>query len=69
MDPDRAVHHPILQLLGPIELLGATGTVPATRCQAVPGVLRMAPGESLAADSPGHGCARWLSRRVLAVPT
>ncbi|HLM21123.1 MAG TPA: LysM peptidoglycan-binding domain-containing protein [Propionibacteriaceae bacterium] len=28
MDPDRAVHHPTLQLLGPIELLGATGTVP-----------------------------------------
>ncbi len=29
MDPDRAVHHPVLQLLGPIELLGATGTVPS----------------------------------------
>ena len=29
MDPDRAVHHPTLQLLGPIELLGAAGTVPA----------------------------------------
>ena len=29
MDPDRTVHHPILQLLGPIELLGATGAVPA----------------------------------------
>jgi hypothetical protein len=28
MDPDQTVHHPILQLLGPIELLGATGTVP-----------------------------------------
>ena len=28
MDPDRRVHHPTLQLLGPIELLGATGTVP-----------------------------------------
>jgi hypothetical protein len=28
MDPDRTVHHPILQMLGPIELLGATGTVP-----------------------------------------
>ena len=28
MDPNRAVHHPTLQLLGPIELLGATGTVP-----------------------------------------
>ena len=28
MDPDRTVHHPTLQLLGPIELLGATGTVP-----------------------------------------
>jgi nucleoid-associated protein YgaU len=29
MDPDRTVHHPILQMLGPIELLGATGVVPA----------------------------------------
>jgi hypothetical protein len=29
MDSDRAVHHPTLQLLGPIELLGATGTEPA----------------------------------------
>ena len=29
MDPGRAVHHPTLQMLGPIELLGATGTVPA----------------------------------------
>ena len=29
MDPDRTVHHPTLQLLGPIELLGATGTEPA----------------------------------------
>jgi hypothetical protein len=29
MDPDRAVHHPMLQLLGPIELLGAAGTVPS----------------------------------------
>jgi LysM repeat protein len=29
MDPDRTVHHPILQMLGPIELLGATGTEPA----------------------------------------
>ena len=28
MDPGHTVHHPILQLLGPIELLGATGTVP-----------------------------------------
>jgi len=28
MDPGRTVHHPTLQLLGPIELLGATGTVP-----------------------------------------
>jgi hypothetical protein len=28
MDPDRRVHHPILQLLGPIELIGATGPVP-----------------------------------------
>ena len=29
MDPDRTVHHPTLQLLGSIELLGATGTEPA----------------------------------------
>jgi hypothetical protein len=28
IDRDWTVHHPILQLLGPIELLGATGTVP-----------------------------------------
>jgi hypothetical protein len=28
MDPDRTVHHPTLQLLGPIQLLGATGTEP-----------------------------------------
>jgi LysM repeat protein len=28
MDPDRTVHHPILQMLGPIELLGSTGAVP-----------------------------------------
>jgi nucleoid-associated protein YgaU len=28
MDPDRTVHHPILQMLGPIELLGAAGAVP-----------------------------------------
>jgi LysM repeat protein len=28
MDPGRTVHHPTLLLLGPIELLGATGTVP-----------------------------------------
>ena len=42
MDPGRTVHHPTLQLLGPIELLGATGTVPSARSQAMPGVLRMA---------------------------
>lgn len=29
MDPDRTVHHPTLQMLGPIELLGAKGTAPA----------------------------------------
>jgi LysM repeat protein len=29
MDPDRTVHHPTLQLLGPIELRGATGNEPA----------------------------------------
>ena len=28
MDPDRAVHHPTLQMLGPIELHGAKGTAP-----------------------------------------
>jgi hypothetical protein len=28
MDPGGTVHHPILQLLGPIELVGATGPVP-----------------------------------------
>jgi hypothetical protein len=28
MELDSQVHHPVLQLLGPIELLGATGTVP-----------------------------------------
>jgi LysM repeat protein len=28
MEVGRTVHHPTLQLLGPIELLGATGTVP-----------------------------------------
>ena len=28
MEAGRTVHHPTLQLLGPIELLGATGTVP-----------------------------------------
>jgi hypothetical protein len=28
MEEDRRVHHPTLQLLGPIELLGATGTLP-----------------------------------------
>jgi nucleoid-associated protein YgaU len=28
MDPASQVHHPVLQLLGPVELLGATGTVP-----------------------------------------
>jgi LysM repeat protein len=28
MDPGRRVHHPILQLVGPIELLGATGPPP-----------------------------------------
>jgi hypothetical protein len=28
MEEDRSVHHPILQLLGPIGLLGATGTLP-----------------------------------------
>ena len=28
MDPGRTVHHPVLQLLGPIELLGAAGPVP-----------------------------------------
>jgi hypothetical protein len=28
MEVDSQVHHPVLQLLGPIELLGATGTVP-----------------------------------------
>jgi LysM repeat protein len=28
MDSGRTVHHPTLQVLGPIELLGATGTVP-----------------------------------------
>jgi hypothetical protein len=29
MDPDRTVHHPTLQMLGPIELHGARGTAPA----------------------------------------
>jgi hypothetical protein len=29
MDPDRTVHHPTLQMLGPIELHGAKGTAPA----------------------------------------
>ena len=29
MDPDRTVHHPTLQMLGPIELRGAKGTAPA----------------------------------------
>ncbi len=29
MDPDRTVHHPTLQMLGPIELHGAMGTTPA----------------------------------------
>jgi hypothetical protein len=29
MDPDRTVHHPTLQMLGPIELLGAKGKAPA----------------------------------------
>jgi LysM domain len=29
MDPGRTVHHPTLQMLGPIELLGASGTAPA----------------------------------------
>jgi LysM repeat protein len=29
MDPDRTVHHPTLQLLGPIELRGAMGAAPA----------------------------------------
>ncbi|HET9778629.1 MAG TPA: LysM peptidoglycan-binding domain-containing protein, partial [Propionibacteriaceae bacterium] len=29
MDGDRTVHHPTLQMLGPIELRGATGTAPA----------------------------------------
>jgi LysM repeat protein len=29
MDPDRTVHHPTLQMLGPIELHGAMGTAPA----------------------------------------
>jgi hypothetical protein len=29
MDPDRTVHHPTLQLIGPIELFGATGITPA----------------------------------------
>jgi hypothetical protein len=28
MEEDRTVHHPTLRLLGPIELLGASGTVP-----------------------------------------
>jgi LysM repeat protein len=28
MDPDRPVHHPTLQMLGPIELHGAKGTAP-----------------------------------------
>ena len=68
MDPGRTVHHPILQLLGPIELLGATGTVPAAGRQAVPGVLRMAAGESRQ-HRPGHGGGAWPSRRALVVPT
>jgi LysM repeat protein len=29
MEQDRMVHHPTLQLLGPIELLGATGPIPS----------------------------------------
>jgi LysM repeat protein len=29
MDPDQTVHHPTLQMLGPIELHGAKGTAPA----------------------------------------
>src|SRR4051794_29097818 len=49
MDPDRAVHHPILQLMGPIELLGATGTVPpraAKQCLEYCGWLLENPGRT-----------------------
>ncbi|HEY6683426.1 MAG TPA: LysM peptidoglycan-binding domain-containing protein [Propionibacteriaceae bacterium] len=49
MDPDRTVHHPTLQLLGPIELLGATGTVPtraAKQCLEYCGWLLENPGRT-----------------------
>ncbi len=49
MGPDRTVHHPTLQLLGPIELLGATGTVPtraAKQCLEYCGWLLENPGRT-----------------------
>ena len=49
MDPGRTVHHPTLQLLGPIELLGATGTVPpraAKQCLEYCGWLLENPGRT-----------------------
>jgi LysM domain len=49
MDPDRTVHHPTLQMLGPIELHGATGTEPARaakQCLEYCGWLLENPGSS-----------------------
>ncbi|HEU4907567.1 MAG TPA: bacterial transcriptional activator domain-containing protein, partial [Propionibacteriaceae bacterium] len=49
MEEDRRVHHPTLQLLGPIELVGATGPIPsraAKQCLEYCGWLLENPGKT-----------------------
>ncbi len=53
---DGTADHPLLQLIGPVDLLGATGPSTQPGSQAVPGVLRLAagePGEHGSGDGPG----------------
>ena len=67
MDPGHTVHHPILQMLGPIELLGATGTVPpraAKQCLEYCGWLLENPG-----STPKPWWRRLPWQRALGVPT
>ena len=54
MDPDRTVHHPMLQMLGPIELLGATGTVPPRAAKQCLEYCALAAGKPRK-PAPSHG--------------
>ena len=65
MDPGRTVHHPTLQLLGPIELLGATGTLPpraAKQCLEYCAWLLEHPGTTAQAMGPALAVAEGTRR-------